>query len=372
MSDRAALVALESEWRSLAVSRGNAFVTPEWFFSWLDHYGDGSTPLVVVARGEKGELRGVVPLVLSDSRRRGVVRFAGSNLGDVFHPACAERDEPELIDATLAALGERRSDWSSLVLHGAGSKTNWQSHLARAGARLALSGGRPAPMPYIDLAGLSWDGYLAGRSRNFRSQLGAARRRLERSHDVTFRRTTAEADLSGDMTSFFDLHAARHATDSLLCDGRAQTFHRDFAARALANGWLRLSFLDIDGAPAAGLYCWRLGHRYSYYNGGFDARWAQSKVGFILLGRTIHDAIDEQAGEYDLLLGDKPYKRRFADAELTAQTLVITPSLHHQRLLFAAQRCTRRTVGALPTAVQQRLRRHTRPLARRLPTTRST
>src|ERR687891_899244 len=38
--DASALRGLEGEWRALAESRGNAFLTPEWFFSWHRHYGD--------------------------------------------------------------------------------------------------------------------------------------------------------------------------------------------------------------------------------------------------------------------------------------------------------------------------------------------
>ena len=57
----------------------------------------------------------------------------------------------------------------------------------------------------IPLRDQTWDEYLAGRSRNLRSQLGRKRRALERLGTVRFRR--GGDDLEDAMNTLFDLHA---------------------------------------------------------------------------------------------------------------------------------------------------------------------
>ena len=47
---------IEDRWRALAESRGNAFVTPEWFRSWAHH--SPTSPLIATVRGKDGELAG--------------------------------------------------------------------------------------------------------------------------------------------------------------------------------------------------------------------------------------------------------------------------------------------------------------------------
>jgi CelD/BcsL family acetyltransferase involved in cellulose biosynthesis len=98
--------------------------------------------------------------------------------------------------------------------------------------------------------------------------------------------------------------------------------------------------------------------------------WRAHSVGLLLLARTIEDATDEGAAEYDLLLGDEAYKYRFATAERTVTTLVLTPRLHPARLLVATDNALRWSAGKLPPEARARLRRAASRLVRRLPTAR--
>ena len=59
---------IEADWRSLAERRGNAFLTPEWYFAWLRSYGQQADSAVVTVRAPAGDLRGVMPLA-RDGRR---------------------------------------------------------------------------------------------------------------------------------------------------------------------------------------------------------------------------------------------------------------------------------------------------------------
>ena len=147
-----------------------------------------------------------------------------------------------------------------------------------------------------------------------------------------------------------------------------RAFHRDFAAAALERGWLRLWLVEVEGRAVAAWYGWRLGPVYSYYQAGFDPDWGDASVGLVLLAHTVRAAIEEGAGEYDLLLGDEPYKARFADSEREVETLVLTPALHPRRLAMAAEAGVRRGAARLSPTARARLRRMGGALLDRLPT----
>ena len=112
------------------------------------------------------------------------------------------------------------------------------------------------------------------------------------------------------MRMYFHLHDKRFADrgGSSLSAERTRSFHREFAAAALEQGWLRLWFLELDGLPAAAWYGWRLGERYSYYNSGFDPAFAALSPGLVLISAVIESAFQEGAAEFDFLLGGESYK----------------------------------------------------------------
>ena len=50
-------------WRRLAVARGNAFVTPDWYLTALQTLHAGDSPAVVVVRESERRPRGLLPLL---------------------------------------------------------------------------------------------------------------------------------------------------------------------------------------------------------------------------------------------------------------------------------------------------------------------
>lgn len=359
---------LEGEWRRLAVGRENAFVTPEWFFAWWRHYGEGHVPLAgAVWAGET--LRGILPLVVSAGRGRSTARFAGSGLGDHFHPVCGAADETGVAIAVAEAIHAAHARPPAIVLENVDSHAAWWRELGRALGVAPPLVDRESTLPSASLAADGWDQYLARRSRNLRSQIGRRRRALERDHEVRVRSTEA-ATVEQDIATLFRLHDARWASragESSLRGERARRFHADFAAAAQRSGWLRLCFLELDGEAVAGWYGWRVGGRYAYYQAGFDPAWAERSVGFVLFTETIRAAVEEGVEEYDMLLGDEPFKLRFADSERPVCTAMLAPRLRPVRVAAAAESRLRRTAHRLPERVRMPLRRSAGALLDRLP-----
>ena len=364
--DRAELVteigevtAIVPEWRALAERRGNAFLTPDWFLAWLRHFGQSWEPHVAVVRTPRGKLRGLLPLVSSKSDGRGELRVCP--IGDRFHPVADRADEEAVATAAAPAIAPPGRGLRSLLLENVDAETEWWPALAKASpAPLATVERGEATLPFVKLAGLSWDEYLAGRSRGLRSQLGRKLRSLRKDHDVRFRRTQSSEEVAADLATLLRLHDARWAERSersALADPTVREFHLEFAHAAFERGWLRLTVMEVDDVPIAALYGWLIGGRWSYYQAGFDPAWSRQSPGFLLLAETIREAIDDGASEYDMLRGDEAFKQRFATSSRATRTILLAPRGHQAHINAAAVDRLRRAWRTLPAQPRARARR---------------
>lgn len=364
IESRERLERLAAQWRELAVADGNAFTSPEWFGSTVDGARDGSSqPFVAVLVADDGSLEALLPLV-RDGRR--VIRFAGAELGDRFAPVARSAESAQRVCDEMASLLRRRRDWSSLILENVESTDRWPSSFAN-GLNVARLGHREEVAPFAVIGGLDWDAWLASRSRNFRSQLGRKQRALERAHAVEFCLARSAEEVDASLESFRRLHLSRWDPrgGSAAVTDRSSSAHREFAHAALAQGWLRLWTLEVDGAAVAAWYGWHVGQRYAYYLGGFDPEWERHSVGFLLQAHTIRHAISEGASVYDLLVGGESYKRRFAEEESSLSSYVVTRRFSKARLATAGEKIARAAADQSPPAVRRVLKRSFGRLARR-------
>lgn len=361
-----ALDGIEAEWRPLAELRGNAFITPEWFRAWWGAYGEGHRPAVVVARDRGGAIAGVLPLVRSQGRPR-LLRFAGANLGDLFHPAAREADEEAVAVAARTALDAAGE--STIVLDYAPASGTWPQALASGGrCRFSEIEQRRADLPFVATEG-TWEDYLGTRSKKFRKRLRYLERSLSREHRVGVREVRESGELEAAFARFFELHDKRFGErgGSSLASPAARAMHKEFMAAVLEQGWLRLRFLEVDGRAVASLYGWRLGPRYAFYQGGFDPDWSRHSVGTLLVAATLRSAIEEGAEEFDMLLGREAYKARFTDRSRPVRSVALVRPGHPLRVVLAAEARLRRAGSGL-AAKGGPPARLARAIAARLPT----
>lgn len=305
------LPAAREEWSRLALATGNVFSSWEWARVWLDRLGDGEslTPLAL-RRGE--ETVAILPLSLARVGPLRLARLAGHGPADQLGPICAPADRPAVAAALVAAAGELAP---LLLAERLPRAEGWREAL---GARLLLS----EPSPVLDLRGRDWEGYLAGRSSNFRSQVRRAERKLVREHGLSYRLADA-ATLEADLDTLLRLHRARWGDASDSFAGPLEGFHREFAAVALERGWLRLWVAEADGRAVAAWHGFRYGGAESFYQAGRDPAWERSKVGFVLLAQTIRAAFEDGMDEYRFLRGGETYKSRFTDSADAVETLAL-------------------------------------------------
>ena len=345
VTERPGLDELRAVWRTAATAAGNAFITPEWFFAWLQ-VNAAAKPVVAVAR-RSGAIRGLLPLVLED----GTLRFAGARFGDRFHPVLAEpsaSDRSEVLSKLFRGVFESRSARTLGVLQRVDVDVVdlWRDVSRTAGLRASTH--RYEVLPFIPVDGHSWPDYLRGISRNLRSQATRRESALSGRHALEYICVREAAAVHAFLETFFDLHERRWATESTLASPLARAFHRQFATAAAEQGWLRGWLLAVDQVPVGSWYGWSIGGRYSYYQAGFDPTWSRYSPGTLLLLRTIHAAFEEGASEYDLLLGDEAYKRKLASDARQVATLVAAPGLSRRYALAAAEAFARDRLQRLP------------------------
>ena len=180
----------------------------------------------------------------------------------------------------------------------------------------------------LRLAGMSWEDFLASRSSNFRGQVRRKERRLIEEQGLSFRLADDTSRLADDLDTLFRLHALRWGKASTgVFEGDLGKFHREFAASALHQGWLRLWFAEIGGEQVAAWYGWRFAGAEWYWQAGRDTRWDDYSLGFVMLAHTVREACRDGVSAYHFLAGGDAYKGRFTqdDPEVESRLLSSGP-----------------------------------------------
>jgi CelD/BcsL family acetyltransferase involved in cellulose biosynthesis len=303
------------DWRQLALTAGNPFSTWEWASAWWRRFGADREQWILGCRDESGSLVGVLPLYLASKRPVRILRFAGHGMADQLGPVCRPEHRQAVAAALRRELGERRG-WDVFVAERLAVEDGWPELLGGAEARTERS-------LTIRLETTDWDEHLAGYSANFRGQVRKLERRLARDHELEFRLAEDPERLEDDMDTFFALHGARWKQEgSTVFEGDQEAFHRELARMALTGGWLRLSFLDLDGEPAAAGYGFRLGGMDWLYQQGWNPDMANKRVGRVLLNNSVREAVRDGLTEFKFLLGSEEYKDRYTDVDAPVRTVI--------------------------------------------------
>lgn len=315
---------IADELDGLAERAGNLFGTSEWLSAWWRHYGRGHLALSA-ARSASGELLAVLPLYVSGRRPLRTLRFVGHGIGDQCGPVCA----PEQDAGAARALSELldSGDFDLFIGHDLPAGGHWPGRLAYATAS-----------PVLQLAGLDWERYLASRPKKFRYHIRSFSRKLEDAHEVCFREANEPTDVAGAMAELFQLHEARWNGHSRALAGASRELHVDFAQRAAARHWLRLTIMELDGRPVAASYNFRFAGCEYEYQCGRDPAHDQAWVGMLLRCRAIRCAMEDGLSEYRFLRGDESYKYRLADGDPGVMTIGLARNAAARAALAVARR----------------------------------
>jgi CelD/BcsL family acetyltransferase involved in cellulose biosynthesis len=299
------LEALQGAWAGLweRDPRATPFQTPEWLLAWWRCLGRGT--LCTVAAWSGGRLVGLAPLRVAPPEFGGGLAFLGTFVSDYLDVLC----EPELRDEVPAGLLEH-----ALRTHGGPAELQelrgdspvltcpLPSGHAREVAQSDVCPILPLPERVEQLPGAL--------PHRMATHLRRYTRKLEKRGGARFE--VADANSWPELLeALFQLHTERwnkRGAPGAFSMDAARGFYRQATPALLAKGMLRLHGLRVDGRIICSVYVFICCGQALYYIVGFDLAFSTLSPGSLTIGRSIEDAIQLGARNYDFLRGDEPYK----------------------------------------------------------------
>jgi len=311
---------LEPGWEELlaASTSFHVFFTPQWQGAWWQVFGDDSE-LMLLAGSEDGKITGIIPL-----RRRGeTISFIGSSdvcdyMDFVIHPG----REPAILSKVLDYLDPL--DWKYIDLQSLLPDSIALRHFAP----LARQRGHMVETTQEDVSPRfslpsSWEEYLSRLSRKERHELRRKMRRLAQV-ESKYCAVTDEQHLTRDLNDFLQLFGQARDDKREFMTEEMNDFFNAMAHSVAAKGYLRLTFLEVEGKRVASAMCFDCWDHYHLYNSGYDPGYSHLSVGLLCKAFCIRDGILEGKSHFDFLRGAEPYKYHLGGEDVPVYRCVIS------------------------------------------------
>ena len=359
---------IREEWDELAVAAGRPYCSPAWMLAWWAHARTGDARLRTIVLSEHGHVLAVAPF-FAQIGKLGLTeyRLLGAGHSHRIGLLCRGGYEPAVAAPLGRALRGLDPHPSSIVWEGLDASDEWPARTARtlagpAGVKLRRDARMAAPT--VQLAGLSFQGWLEGRSSKFRRDLGRDHRNLEKSGG-RIRRTRNADELDADLATFARLHAARWAPrgGSGFFDEAIAGMLRDAASELLATDRFRLYVVELAGAPIAATVCVAAGGRVAAWGSGMDDVHARLSPTRLALLKAVEEAFECGDRWFDFGGGANPYKVRFANSDEPVVWMTQFPRglryplTRAQLMPKQGRHALRELARRMPTERQQQLKR---------------
>lgn len=302
---------VRTEWEALAARLNpSPFLRVGWVAADWRAYARSNPPRIVCVRDHVGTLLGVAPL---QQTSRSAVYSVSMNSYVEWSPLVEPGSEADMAEAILLVPAARitlrflRAGTPFLAaLERTASRTGWQFRL------------QPYERsPYIDLAG-GIEGFNAAFSSQRRRDLRRRHRRLEELGAVSFDVVTGGTELRAALDEMYAVEASgwkgRAGTGTAIaCNPAKVQFYNEVAQWAEQKGWLRLSFLRLDGRVIAAEFGLEVDRTYYTLKTGFDeslSRWSPGRVHFFLL---LHELAERGVTRVDMLGHAEEHKLTWTD-----------------------------------------------------------
>ena len=321
MRTPAELEALAPAWRRLHRAAAVASIFNDWAWqnAWWRQYGAGrELRLLVASRGQAivGVLGAYIETRLQlglPARLLRLIGDGGDTYPDDLGPLLAPGEERAAGGALATVLlGLPGYDVARLVDIDSACQFPAAFSVAARAAHLTCSRERAQQIAYVRLP-RDWNAFLYSVSAHRRSQIRRNRAKLARAHATRFFLWSESERLPSAIERLAQFHRQRWAeASSAFASPQYREVHLATMRDALAQGRLRLYCLEIAGAIAAMLYCYRLRNRIYVVQAGFDPQYAEWRPGSVLIDYALEHAIGEGNEIFDFLRGEYEYKDRLA------------------------------------------------------------
>ncbi|MGH9477877.1 MAG: GNAT family N-acetyltransferase [Terriglobales bacterium] len=273
-----------------------------WLSTWWQVYGTGRQLRIAVVEGQKW-----VSCPLYRQRRLGVRQLAF--LGSASRRHALGDAVPDAAERMARWLAERR-DWDSLKLEAvpAGERAAWKRGFDAADLKVCegqcwLQRSIPLHRP--------WQEVTAGFRPGLLSNLARRERMLARAGSVRLRQVATSADLADVFETCLAMEASGWKGDAgsaMAQNPLARRFYSLLAQRAAERNQLRLTLLELNGAPIAFSLRLRHGNTLASLKIGYDRAHRRFAPGAVLQYQVLREAQAEGIEEVDLSGGDDAYK----------------------------------------------------------------
>jgi CelD/BcsL family acetyltransferase involved in cellulose biosynthesis len=281
------------------------FVLPAWLKVWWDFFGDGFTPCLCSIRQEDA-LIGIAPMM----RRGDRMSFMGS---------------PEVCDYLdfIVVSGKETEFFRELVEH---LRQGGITHLDLGPVRrdsTVLTVLKPVTQELgckvsciqedvsleVDLPA-TWEEFLLSLTGKERHEVRRKLRRLDEAAGVQFRILEETQEITREMDVFLTLFQESRPEKAAFMTEPMAAFFRSITAALAELEMVGLSFLDLDGLPAASVLCFIYRSTVYLYNSGYDPSFRPLSAGLLCKVLSIRESIRKGCERYDFLKGAETYKYR--------------------------------------------------------------
>lgn len=326
-TESSAFDTLKTEWNAL-LHRSHVdtvFLTWEWQSTWWNAYHSGDL-WIITLRDEADALIAIAPWFIEHKSDERVIRTIGCVDVTDYVDVIVAPEHREAVYARLARfLFDERSCYDRINLCNIPQESPTLELLTE---QLKANGFEAALVfqevcPIIQLPD-SWEAYLTNLDKKQRHELRRKMRRAEGEAQLEHYVVNETHDFQAELTQFLELMRASQPDKArFLEDEQNITFFNNIAPLTFEKGWLRLSFLKINGVPSAAYFDFDYNDSILVYNSGLlSDENAHLSPGIVLLTYNIRSAIEAGRKVYDFLRGNETYKYRMGGEDTQVFKLV--------------------------------------------------
>ena len=352
----ARLDAVRPEWDALAVAGERPLAAPSWLLAWWRHMAPASARLRAVVVREGDRLVGVAPFYAV--RRRGLeeLRLLGSEMSIRNAPLAVAGWEEPVARAVAGSLGRAAPRPSVVYLDQIDAGSPWPELLVNAWpgpVRPRRMRAKGAAAPTVQLAGRTFDDWMASRAAKMRSNLRRAQRKLDEL-GPSFRLAQTPDELRRVLEAWHRLYREQWGPESPLCGDAGLAMMMEAGVELLDGERFRAWWIEHEGAIVACCINVTAGREVAGWSFAWDRGWSDLSPGLLGIVAGLHDAFDR--GELRVDLGEDidGWKMRLGDRDDPIAWERLYPRDARYPLVLAA-------------TMPERLRRAAGHAARRLP-----
>ena len=308
---------LRDEWNDL-LNRSSAnriFSTWEWQSIWWQSYRPG-TLWVITCRDESDNLIGIAPWFIEQHPQHGrVVRSIGCVEVTDYLDLIADREHTQVVfEAFTTYAAQHRDIFDVIDLCNLPQDSlgylQFPDALRQQGFTVTIKEQEVCPIIHLPS---DWEAYLETLDKKQRHEV---RRKIRRAEGVDERVewyiVGHEHNLQTEVEQVLGLMASSQVEKAqFLQDVQNLTFFKNVVPVLFERGWLQLSFLTVNGQPAATYMNFVYQNTILVYNSGLRVDlYSNLSPGIVLLAHNIRYAIEHEFKVFDFLRGNEIYKYR--------------------------------------------------------------